>query len=377
MGLFVKLKAGGDHTNLNAAPPLTDADGNPKANDDTELSSVVVGAAVGVGTNPGPKPVGLFAEAELGFEYFNSFANPLDSYTPPTLTDCGVFANGDTECYDLGHAMDGSSQLSGFTLPGLAVRGGVRLGPVKVGVGAELDYRMYLQGDDAKKDDGSHAPVSRKDQDGNDIPSKDQVALNNTFFPVALSVSAEFLSDKARANQGGFAAELDLRYSGLGTTSAYDDGDQIGPIELPGTENLQVAGAVRYYFPVKGASNADGLSDAQMEALRARAEKDEQKELDSLLAAEAKKQGITVTQLLAKCELKSASVSVTTETVHGQSGEPIDMRAYGEPSLTFYKYYYVVDTNDITSHPEAAVSGKSVTEAELIKILSCEDCSAE
>lgn len=364
MEAYVKGKVGGEGTDLNSATPGTDADGNKIANDDNQFTNAVLGATVGLATNSGSNPVGLYAKGEIGVEGFFGSSNPVDSFVPVTATDCGFLGTGTTDCGETNpnHQMDGTASLKGLAFV-LQTTAGVRLGSVRLGAGLNLNYRGYLD---------SLAPVSRTDQDGNDVVSSGQAEINNTLSPIGFNFEAEYLTPKARANTGGLGLSAELRLNPFGNTEAFDGGDQIGLISLTSpTTNTQITGALTYYFKTKGASD-EGLTDAQIEELRARAEVDQKADLTKILAAIAKDKDITVETLLAQSDLKTVDVVVTTEEVHGQSGEAIDMRLNGQPALTFMKYYHVTYTDNSSSAPGHSDADKAITKDELIKVLTGE-----
>jgi hypothetical protein len=364
MGAYVKAKVGGEGTDLNSAPKLTDEDGKKIANDDNQFTNAVLAATVGLATDSGPNPIGLYAKGEIGVEGFFGSSNSVDSFVPVTATDCGFLGTGTTDCGEVNpnHQMDGTAALHGLAFVLQATAGG-RFGPVRAGAGVNFNYRGYLD---------SLAPVSRTDQDGNDVPSSGQAEIKNTLSPIGFNFEAEYLTPKARANTGGSGFSAEVRFNPWGNTEAFDGGDQIGPITLTSpTTNLQVTGAYTYYFGTKGASD-DSLSATQLDELRARAEKDEKADLTKTLAEIAKDQDITVEALLAQAELKAVDVVVTTEEVHGQSGEAVAMRSYGQPSLTFVKYYYATYTDDALSAPGHADADKAITKDELVTVLKSE-----
>lgn len=362
MGAYVTGKIGGEHTDLNSAPPLTDADGKKIANDDNRFTNAVVGATVGLATDSGPKPVGLYAKGEIGIEGFFGSSNEVDSFVTVTATDCGFLGTGTTDCGSIKDQMEGTARLHGLAFV-LQATGGGHFGPVRVGGGVNFNLRGYID---------SLAPVSHKNQDGDDIVSKDQAEINKTLSPIGFNLEAEYLTPSARANTGGWGLGMQGRLNPWGATEVYDDGDEDGLITLTSpTENIQVTFAGTYYFPTKGASD-DALSAAQLEALRARAEDDEKADLTKTLEKIAKEKDITVEELRARAELSDVDVVVQTEEVHGQKGEAVAMRSYGQPSLTFMKYYYVTYTNDATSAPGHADADQSITKDELVTVLKGE-----
>lgn len=362
---YVKGKVGGEGTDLNSAPPLTDADGKKIANDDNQFTNAVLGATVGaVLTDSAPeKPVGWYAKGEIGLEGFFGSSNKVDSFTVVTAQDCGFLGTGTTDCGAIKDQMDGTASLHGLAFV-LQATGGLRAGPVRLGGGVNFfNYRGYID---------SLAPVSHKDQDNNVIVSKDQAEIRNTLSPIGFNLEAEYLTPSARANTGGWGFGVQGRLNPWGSTEVYDDGDQDGLINLTShTTNLQIAGAATYYFGAEGASDAP-LSATQLEELRARAEKDEKAALTETLEKIAKDKDITVADLLAQAELKEVNVVVQTEAVHGQEGEAVAMRAYGQPSLTFVKYYYATYTDDAVSAPGHADADKAITKDELVTVLKGE-----